>query len=126
MRAGSYADWRGERYRASFSHDSTQVDLLADPGSSPEGFTPDRWGRPRRLVDRAEVSRLEVVTTVAVWQGRRVDVLKVEGEEAVVQQWAWPVPEHPSVRVVENGLWEARVPVGELTEVVESVTEIPV
>jgi hypothetical protein len=78
------------------------------------------------MVDRSEVTRLEAVTTVAVWQGRRVDVISVDGDEAVIQQWAWPVPEHPSVKVVENGLWEARVPVGELSEVVESVTEIPV
>ena len=100
--------------------------LYAPDGTSPEGFLPDRSGRLRKKVQRQEVTRLQSVETWAVWQGRRVEVVKVVGGRASVQQWQWPVPDHPAARAIENGLWGAKVPVEELTEVVETVTEVPI
>ena len=125
MRAGDYAFYQGELYSASFAGDTWVVLLYAPDGTSPEGFLPDLSGRLRKKVQRQEVTRLQSVETWAVWQGRRVQVVKVVGGRASVQQWQWPVPDHPAARAIENGLWGAKVPVEELTEVVETVTEVP-
>ena len=69
---------------------------------------------------------MQSVETWAVWQGRRVEVVELDGGQASVQQWQWPVPDHPAAYAIENGLWGAKVPVEELTEVVETVTEVPI
>ena len=126
MRAGDYAFYQGELYSASFAGDTWVVLLYAPDGTSPEGFLPDLSGRLCKEVQRQEVTRLQSVETWAVWQGRRVEVVKVVGGRASVQQWQWPVPDHPAARAIENGLWGAKVPVEELTEVVETVTEVPI
>ncbi|GHG47767.1 hypothetical protein GCM10011331_08870 [Flavimobilis marinus] len=126
MRAGDYAFYQGEFYSASFAGDTSVVLLYAPDGTSPEGFLPDLSGRLRKKVQRQEVTRLQSVETWAVWQGRRVEVVKVAGGRASVQQWQWPVPDHPAARAIENGLWGAKVPIEELTEVVETVTEVPI
>ena len=126
MRAGKYAFYQGELYSASFAGDTWVVLLYAPDGTSPEGFLPELSGRLRKKVQRQEVTRLQSVETWAVWQGRRVQVVKVAGGRASVQQWQWPVPDHPAARAIENGLWGAKVPVEELTEVVETVTEVPI
>ncbi|GHG47771.1 hypothetical protein GCM10011331_08880 [Flavimobilis marinus] len=126
MRAGNYAVWRGREYGC-VSVYKPFVRLLWR-GEEPDegGFERDHRGVWSRLVDRSEVSRLQSVETWAVWQGRRVQVVKVAGGRASVQQWQWPVPDHPAARAIENGLWGAKVPVEELTEVVETVTEVPI
>ena len=126
MRAGDYAFYQGELYSASFAGDTWVVLLYAPDGTSPEGFLPELSGRLCKEVQRQEVTRLQSVETWAVWQGRRVQVVKVAGGRASVQQWQWPVPDHPAARAIENGLWGAKVPVEELTEVVETVTEVPI
>ena len=126
MRASDYAFYQGELYSASFAEDTWVVLLYAPDGTSPEGFSPDRSGRLRKKVQRQEVTRLQSVETWAVWQGRRVEVVKVVGGRASVQQWQWPLPDHPAARAIANGLWGAKVPVEELTEVVETVTEVPI
>lgn len=124
VRAGQYAWWRGVEYSASFGGGSTKVLLRAPAGSTPEGFTADAWGRLQRVVDRSEVDLLETVATVAVWGGGRVEVLRVEGDVATIQQWSSPPPDDRAVHAVENGLWEARVPTADLTEVAEQVTSV--
>ena len=126
MRAGKYAFYQGELYSASFAEDTWVVLLYAPDGTSPEGFSPDLSGRLRKKVQRQEVTRLQSVETWAVWQGRRVEVVELVGGQAWIQQWQWPVPDHPAAHAIENGLWGAKVPVEELTEVVETVTEVPI
>ena len=126
MRAGDYAFYQGELYSASFAGDTWVVLLYAPDGTSPEGFLPDLSGRLRKKVQRQEVTRLQSVETWAVWQGRRVQVRYLRGDMAWIEQWQWPAPDHPAAQVLENGLWGALVPVGELTEVVETVTEVPI
>ena len=100
--------------------------LIAPTGTDLEGFAPNLSGQMTKLVSLRDVTRLEEVETYAVWQGRRVQVVKVAGGRASVQQWQWPVSDHPAARAIENGLWGAKVPVEELTEVVETVTEVPI
>ena len=126
MRAGDYAFYQAEFYSASFAGDTSVVLLYAPDGTSPEGFSPNLSGRLRKKVQRQEVTRLQSVETWAVWQGRRVEVVELVGGQAWIQQWQWPVPDHPAARAIENGLWGAKVPVEELTEVVETVTEVPI
>ena len=126
MRAGDYAFYQGELYSARFAEDTWVVLLYAPDGTSPEGFLPDRSGRLRKKVQRQEVTRLQSVETWAVWQGRRVEVRYLRGDMAWIEQWQWPAPDHPAAQVLERGLWGALVPVGELTEVVETVTEVPI
>ncbi len=125
VRAGKYAVYDGFSYSASFASDTRAVLLFAPEGTSPPGFTPTLSGRFKMTVDRSQISYLEKVETHAVWQGRRVEVKRVTGSTAVIQQWQWPVPDHPAAYAIENGLWGAKVPVEELTEVVETVTEVP-
>lgn len=126
MRAGGYAKWRGEFY--SCGSVFKPYVLLQAWGDAPAvgGFDRDHNGRWTRLVQRREVTRLEKVETFAVWQRRRVEVVEVDGGQAWIQQWQWPVPDHPAAYAIENGLWGAKVPVEELTEVVETVTEVPI
>ena len=126
MRAGNYAVWR-EREYGCVSVYKPFVRLLWR-GEEPDegGFERDHRGVWSRLVDRSEVSRLQSVETWAVWQGRRVEVRSLRGDMAWIEQWQWPAPDHPAAQVLENGLWGGLVPVGELTEVVETVTEVPV
>ena len=126
MRAGNYAVWR-EREYGRVSVYKPFVRLLWR-GEEPDegGFERDHRGVWSRLVDRSEVSRLQSVETWAVWQGRRVEVRSLRGDMAWIEQWQWPAPDHPAAQVLENGLWGGLVPVGELTEVVETVTEVPV
>ena len=126
MRAGDYAFYQGELYSARFAEDTWVVLLYAPDGTSPEGFLPDLSGRLCKEVQRQEVTRLQSVETWAVWQGRRVEVVELVGGRASVQQWQWPVPDHPAAHAIENGLWGAKVPVEELTEVVETVTDVPI
>ncbi len=99
--------------------------LIAPTGTDLEGFAPNLSGQMTKLVSLRDVTRLEEVETYAVWQGRRVEVVELDGGQAWIQQWQWPVPGHPAAYAIENGLWGAKVPVEELTEVVETVTEVP-
>jgi hypothetical protein len=127
VRAGDYAVYHGREYRSGSPH-SPRIQLFLDGDHPrPDGFERDRrqWSR---LVDRQDVTRLTVVTTVAVWQGREVRVTRVSDDaaEAVVESRTWPPPDAPAVRVMENLLWRARVPAGDLTEVVEDTTDIPI
>lgn len=128
MRAGHYAEFSGRTYPCAGLRRPRIRPYESLDRPRPEGFEPNDDGMWTRLVDRSEVTRLLDVATVAVWQGRRVTVRQVlDGTgDAVVEQWGAPIPEHPAVQVVENGLWQARVPLDSLTEVVEEVTEVPV
>lgn len=99
--------------------------LIAPTGTDLEGFAPNLSGEMTKLVSLRDVTRLEEVETYAVWQGRRVEVVELDGGQAWIQQWQWPVPDHPAAYAIENGLWGAKVPIEELTEVVETVTEVP-
>ena len=100
--------------------------LIAPMGTDLEGFAPNLSGEMTKLVSLRDVTRLEEVETYAVWQGRRVEVVELDGGQAWIQQWQWPVPDHPAAYAIENGLWGAKVPIEELTEVVETVTEVPI
>jgi hypothetical protein len=127
MRAGDYALYQGREYRCSPPLEP-QIRLFLDGDHPrPDGLERDRreWSRP---VDRSDIARLTVVTTVAVWQGREVRVTLVSDDaaQAVVESRTWPPPEAPAVQVMENLLWRARVPPSELTEVVENTTDIPI
>ena len=126
MRAGRYALWRGEEYKA-HRVDKDWV-LLVRPSDQPqpEGFTEDS-GEWVRKVRGTELSKVFSVRTVAVWQGHRVTVWSVDGDIAQVEASSTTqegIPDHPAaVRENAYGDWSARVPVWELTEVVETVVD---
>ena len=130
MRAGSYAVWRGEVFKCRNHPTVSSIVMLVLPASEPqpEGF--EKYSRGwRRGVDRWEVSRFFLVSTVAVWQGHRVTVESVWGDQATVSASSHPqdVPVHPAVRRDKGyGDWEATVPVWELTEVVQTTRDIQV
>jgi len=126
VRAGRYAVWHGGEYKA-HRVDKDWV-LLIRPSDQPQpkGFVEDS-GEWVRKVHRSELSEMFSVRTVAVWQGHRVTVWSVDGDIAQVQASSTKqadIPDHPAV-VRENayGDWGARVPVWELTEVVETVVD---
>jgi hypothetical protein len=127
VRAGPYALYQGREYRCG-SPRSPRIRLFADGDlPCPDGFEPDD-GDWTRLVDRQDVDRLTVVSTVAVWHERQVKVTEVSDDatEALVEGRSWPPPDAPEAYVVENGLWHARVPAGALTQVVETAVDFPV
>jgi hypothetical protein len=126
MRAGTYAEFRGRTYRCG-NPDLPQVPLLVDGSEpQPEGFERGRKDWIRR-VDRRELTRLMYVETHALWRGRRVEVVRIDerDDEALIQQNSWDTPHGPTVQVLDKGLWGANVPISELTDVVEDVSDYP-
>lgn len=126
MRAGVYAVFHGEVFRC-IGRDGSRRTLLSPlSGPQPEGFEKHARGW-RRLVDRSEISRMFAVSTVAVWQGHRVEVESVWEDQATLSATGNPqdVPRHPAVETDRGyGDWRATVPVWELTEVVETVRDV--
>jgi hypothetical protein len=127
MRAGDYAELAGRAFRCSAPH-TPDIRLFEDGARPcPPGFERDRWGEWTRLVDRHELSRLTSVQTVAVWQGHRVIVKRVfdVAGDALVQGRG-TAPDGTTAWMIDNGVWQARVPIDSLTEVVEESFDFPV
>jgi hypothetical protein len=128
MRAGPYAEYGGRVFRCSNPQEDRL--LLLDEGAAPrpDGFGLNRWSEWSRLVDRHEVTRLTIVRTWADWRGHRVRVERVfdSTAEALVEHQGSPRPEGANVWTVDRDVWQAKVPLGELTDVVEDPFDVPV
>ncbi|WP_169325970.1 hypothetical protein [Cellulomonas fimi] len=48
----------------------------------------------------------------------------VEDDQAVIQQEGCPPPDDPEVVAIDNGWWQAPVPVAELTDVESHETDL--
>jgi len=127
MRAGPYAELQGVIY-PSVSLDDPWVRLLAfGPEPPAPGWEHERWDRWSLLVDRSEVTRLFWVRTTAVWSGWPVDVSRVEGDHAIFTYDGTGLPtDNPAIARLGLFEWQGRVPPSELSEVVETVVEVPV
>lgn len=126
MRAGPYAEVDGVTYPAVALHGPT-VRILAFGDEQPlPGFEHDGWDRWGRLVDRSAISRLFWVQTTATWSGRTVTVDNVVGNKATFSYDGDDLPlDTPAVRRIGRFEWQGTVPVDELSDVVEVVTDVP-
>lgn len=127
MRAGVYAEVDGVLHQSTSVPVETLLHLRAPLSRPcPPGFVRGRhaW---ERTVHVREVRRMVSVRTTARWLGHEVRVLAVDGDTAHVDRFDWPPPDDPRVTNRRPGEpWEAFVPVDELTDVREEVTELPV
>lgn len=124
VRAGAYAEYDGRTY-ACLSVGQAQVVLVVPPGRLvPDGFEHRPDGCWHRVVDKADVSRLFFVDTQASWQGHEVYVQDDFGTRMQIWSDTYPPPSRPEVQI-DRDSWSAMVPVSELRDVVETVSEIP-
>jgi hypothetical protein len=125
VRAGPYATFNGVTYRSDFA-DGTPIRLLAplsDP--QPPGFERDKHRRWSRRVERSELTRTFVVRTTAVWKGKQVDVRSVLGDRADIEYSSEDTDGWPELTHHQHGLWTGDVPVDSLSDVSETVIEVP-
>ncbi len=125
MRAGAYATFDGVTYRSDFAY-GTPIRLLAplsDP--QPPGFERDQYRRWARRVERSELSRTFFVETTAVWKGKEVDVLSVLGASAYIEYYSEDTDGWPELTHHQHGMWSGDVPVDSLSDVSETVIEVP-
>ncbi|NMR21602.1 hypothetical protein [Cellulomonas fimi] len=116
---GGYAVYRGAIYRCvdRHAHQIRLVEPVTRP--QPEGFVLGRHGEWTRVVTRDELTRLYYVTASARWRERVVDVVDTKGETAVIEVSTDPLHDQPRFAATDEGRWRARVPVHELTDLVE-------
>ena len=126
MRAGPYAEVDGVTYPA-VDLGQPEVRLLAFGDEQPfPGFEHEAWDRWSRLVDRSAASRLFWVQTTATWAGKTVTVDRVVGDRATFSYNGDDLPaDNPAVSRIGMFEWQGTVPVGELSDVVEVVTDVP-
>ena len=132
MRAGEYAVYDGHEYQASGGDDDVAL-LLPRVGPCPQGWRPGTREYWIRRVPRASVTRLFSVTTVGAFQGIRVAVNDIypTTETAWISYvpGAETTPPPPVfVKDPDPGIadWTADVPWSSLTDIDETIVEIPV
>jgi hypothetical protein len=126
MRAGAYAEVDGVVYPAVDLH-GPEVRILAFGDERPhpdvEGDGGSRWSR---LVDRSAAGRLFWVQTTATWRSWTVTVDRVVGDRATFSYYGDDLPlDNPAVSRIGLFEWQGTVPVDELSDVVEVVTDVP-
>lgn len=125
MRAGAYAAFDGVTYRAKNVRGPSILLLapLSDP--QPPGFERDKHRRWSRRVERSELGRTFVVRTTAVWNGKEVDVRSVLGDRASIEYYSEDTDGWPELTHHQHGMWSGDVPVDSLSDVSETVIEVP-
>ena len=131
-RAKEYAVYDGVEYQASVNADSVAL-LLPRVGPCPEGWGAGHKEYWIRRVPRASVTRLFSVTTFCTFHGIEVGVHDIYP----VTETAWiyrsmgsqTTPPHPDFEEARDpgvAQWWAIVPWSSLTDVAETIAEIPV
>lgn len=132
MRAGKYAIFDGVEHRARVLEASVAL-LLPRVGPCPEGWAPGSMEYWIRRVPRVSVARLVSVTTFYTFHGIRVAVHDIHP----TTETAWisytrgseTTPRHPAFTPDPDpgvAQWTADVPWSSLTDVHETIAEIPV
>lgn len=132
MRAGEYAVYDGVEYSARVLKDAVVL-IVPRVGPCPDGWGPGNREHWICRVPRASVTRLFSVTTFCTFRGIRVAVNDIYP----VTETAWisyvpdsevTPPPPVFVRDPDPGIadWSADVPWGSLTDVEETIEEIPI
>ena len=126
--SGVYATYNGSQY---FSHDiGTRVRLLSDDDPAPPEFTASTkyWAKAEAIVDKPQLQRLDRVQTRGEWRGHPFEIGVIVGDTAYVTYLGTDldvVCRLPGMERPDRYEVIGEVPVDELTEVQESVVEVP-
>ena len=132
MRARDYAVYDGVEYSARVLKDAVVL-MLPRVGPCPEGWEPGNREYWIRRVPRASVTRLFSVTTFCTFHGVRVGVY--DAYPTTETAWIYcsrgseTTPPHPDFEEARDpgvAQWWAIVPWSSLTDVDETIAEIPV
>ena len=132
MRAGEYAVYDGVEYSARVLKDAVVL-MLPRVGPCPEGWGPGNREHWICRVPRASVTRLFSVTTFSTFRGIRVAVNDIYPTTETA--WISYVPGSEAtppppvfVKDPDPGIadWSADVPWSSLTDVDETIEEIPI
>ena len=132
MRAGEYAVYGGVEYRARIQPE-TAILVLPQTQPYPDGWVRSQGNRWKRKVPRASVAQLFSVKTFCSFHGIRVGVHEIfpttETAWIYYSMGSETTPPHPAFEKARDpgiAQWWAIVPWSSLTDVAETIAEIPV